>query len=136
MAKASAMNLAVDCHDIVGPLGHFWESTGFTPARMLLNPDMQQTLAYVGSIPCGGIKHVRIHFLLDLVWADGLGTARPRFDWSRLDQGLDVLVGSGLRPFFELMGNPGGHFTDFGQETQLDAWRSLVSELARHCIAR
>ena len=114
----------------------FWQSTGFSPAELLLDDDMRQTLAYVGSVPHGGVRHVRVHYLLDLVTAKGLGTEHPVYDWSRLDHGLDVLVQNGLKPFFELMGNPSGYFTDFEDDAQLHAWKRLVHDLARHCTER
>ena len=72
---------------------------------MLLNADMQQTAAYLGALPHKGVEFVRIHYLLELVTAEGLGTANVIYDWSILDTGLDVLVRNGLKPVFELMGN-------------------------------
>jgi L-iduronidase len=130
------MKLIVNCAQPAGRLEHFWESTGFTPASLLLDADMKQTLAYVGATPRGGVKHVRIHYLLDLVdVTDALGPS-PRYDWSRFDAGFDVLVGNRLRPFFELMGSPGGAFTNFMDRAQLVAWRRLVADVARHCIQR
>jgi hypothetical protein len=130
------LRITVDCRAEIGNLEHFWQSTGFTPASLLLNADMRQAMAYVGSVPHGGITYVRIHYLLELVTAEGLGTDHPRYDWSALDTGLDVLVCNGLRPFFELMGNPSGYFTDYTDQTQVWAWRRLVKDLAEHYIDR
>ncbi|MFN2109618.1 MAG: GH39 family glycosyl hydrolase, partial [Anaerolineae bacterium] len=113
------MEITINCTQTSGPLDHFWRSTGFTPANSLLNADMQQAMAYVGAIPHSGITYVRIHYLLELVLAEGLGTDTPIYDWSRLDAALDVLVRNGLKPIFELMGNVGaagtahGFFTDY-----------------------
>lgn len=128
--------LTVEAGRTVAPLDHFWRSTGFTPAELLLDERMKQTLTYVGSVPFGGIRHVRIHYLLNLVRAKGLGTEAVKYDWSRLDQGLDWLVRHKLKPFFELMGNPSEWFTDFEDATQLQAWRRLVRDLCRHLIER
>jgi len=130
------MDITVNCAETVGPLRHFWQSTGFTPANLLLNADMQQALAYLGAAPHGGITWVRIHYLLELVKADGLGTDAPTHDWSRLDPGLDVLVSNSLKPIFELMGNVEGWFGDYTDPAQAHAWRVLVGELARHLIDR
>lgn len=52
---------------------------------------------------------MRIHYLLELVTAEGLGTEHPRYDWSLLGVALDVLVNDGLKPFFELIGSPSGY---------------------------
>ncbi len=130
------MNLNINCSESAGPLRHFWQSTGFTPANLLLDADMRQAMAYVGAVPHGGISWVRIHYLLELVTAEGLGTEETSYDWSRLDRSLDALVGNGLRPFFELMGNVGGYFDDYTDLTQARAWRRLVRDLARHLISR
>lgn len=130
------MKIRVDAGHAMGPFPHFWQSTGFTPAKLLSTPVMKQTLAYVGGVPHGGITHVRIHFLLDLVKAKNLGTDRPIYDWTQLDAGVDELVHNGLRPFFELMGNVSGWFNDFKEPMQAYAWKRLVRDLAVHCMAR
>jgi L-iduronidase len=130
------MNISINCGQSVGPLHHFWQSTGFTPANLLLNADMQQAMAYVGSIPHRGVTWVRIHYLLELVTAEGLGTDDPTYDWSRLDTALDALVTHGLKPFFELMGNVEGHFDDYLDEAQAQAWRRLIHDLALHLLDR
>lgn len=128
------MKILVNCDQPAGELPHFWRSTGFSPASLLLNADMQQQIIYAAA--SGGISYVRIHYLLDLVRGTGFGTGSVTYDWSALDQALDVLVESGLHPFFELMGNPAGWFTDLTDPVQVDAWRALVRDLARHLIDR
>jgi L-iduronidase len=130
------MRITVDCSEPISPLDHFWHSTGFSPGSLLLNADMRQAMAHIGSIPHGGITYVRAHYLLDLVRAKNLETEQPWYDWSALDVALDVLVQNGLKPFFELMGNPSGYFGNFCSETQLQAWRRLMRDLARHTIER
>lgn len=59
------MQVTVYCDQDAGKLPHFWRSTGFSPASLLLNADMQQQLIYAAST--GGIDYVRVHYLLDLV---------------------------------------------------------------------
>jgi len=130
------MEFTIDCTKTFGPLAHFWRSTGFTPANLLLNADMQQAMAYVGAIPRKGIAYVRIHYLLELVLAEGLGTDAPLYDWSRLDTALDVLVRNRLKPIFELMGNVDSYFTDYTDPVQAHAWKRLVRDLALHLIDR
>lgn len=128
------MEMTVDFSRSLGPLQHFWQSTGFTPANLLLDADMRQAMAYVGAVPHGGITWARVHYLLELVTADGLGTAAPCYHWDKLDSVLSVLIDNGLRPIFELMGNVNGYFTDYTDLMQARAWRDLVQALAEHVI--
>ncbi|XP_071658490.1 alpha-L-iduronidase isoform X5 [Patagioenas fasciata] len=64
----------VDVRRVERPLQHFWRSTGFCPplphsrADLFdLSKDQEMNLAYISSIPHGGIEQVRIHWLLELV---------------------------------------------------------------------
>ncbi|MFW5751097.1 MAG: hypothetical protein ACOCZK_05565 [Planctomycetota bacterium] len=79
------MHLHVTADHEIAPLPHIWASTGLTLARHLLRPDMWQNLAYIGSIPHRGVRHCRVHFLLDLVRVAGIHTEQPVYDWSQLD---------------------------------------------------
>lgn len=128
------MQFTIDASTGSGPLRHFWRATGFTPAELLLHDDMQQALTFIAA--GGGVDYVRIHYLLDLVSVEGMGGETPVYDWALLDRGLDALVQRGLIPFFELMGNPSGWFTNFTERGMVDSWRRLVRDLARHCIER
>lgn len=130
------MQIKVDCAQNIGKLDHFWHSTGFTPASLLLNADMRQNMVYAASMPNNGIRYIRIHYLLELVSGTGFGTDAITYDWSILDTAMDVLHENGLLPIFELMGNPSGYFTDFMDETQAHAWRHFVKSLAEHYIHR
>ncbi len=130
------MKITVDCGQNTGELNHFWHSTGFTPASLLLNADMRQNMVYAGSMPHGGITYVRIHYLLELVTGSGFGTDQVSYNWTALDTAMDVLVENGLIPIFELMGNPSGYFTDYTDDTQAHAWRDLVQSLAEHYFDR
>lgn len=130
------MHLHVAVDRPVAPLPRLWASTGFTPARRILDEDMQLNLAYLGSIPHRGVRHCRVHSLLDLLRLAGRDSERPSYDWSRLDRALDELMANGMRPFFELMGNPSGAFTDFTEPVQQRSWRRLCCDLALHLIER
>ena len=127
--------ITVDAGRVLGPLPKFWRCTGFTPAELLLLPEMRQTLSFLGAVPNRGLEFVRIHYLLDLIVAKRTG-ATIAYDWGLLDEALDTLVDRGLRPFFELMGNPSNLFDDLSDMEQVRAWRDLVAELASRCIAR
>ncbi|WP_342361874.1 GH39 family glycosyl hydrolase [Terrarubrum flagellatum] len=124
--------LRIDTRQSKGPLVPFWRSTGFSPAELLLEPEMQQTLTFVGAVPNAGIEFVRVHYMLDLVSASGLGA----YDWSRLDRAIDVMLERRLRPFFELMGNPSYLFTDFNERDQVHHWRDFMVALAERCRDR
>jgi L-iduronidase len=113
----------------------FWCGTGFSPAEILFLPEMRQTLSFLGAVPNRGISFVRIHYLLNLVTGVRTETGIA-YDWSLLDEALDTLVERGLRPMFELMGNPSDLFDDFGNIDQVKAWRDLVAALAARCTAR
>ena len=132
---AASTRIAVRTDRVVGSLPKFWRCTGFTPAELLLYPEMRQTLSFLGAIPNRGIEFVRVHFLLDLIGATR-GGGRIAYDWTLLDEALDTMLERGLRPFLELMGNPSGLFDDFEDMDQLRAWRDLVAELASRCVAR
>lgn len=129
----------VDCSRDAGEFRHFWRSTGFTPAQRLFDSDMRQNIVYIGSIPNGGIRYVRVHRMLELVTVSGIASGKPAYDWSKLDSALDFFHENGLMPVFELMGIPGGaqeFFTNFQETAQILAWKSFVTSLARHYIER
>lgn len=41
----------VDASEAVRPFNRFWRGTGFSPAELLLEPEMRQMLAYIGGLP-------------------------------------------------------------------------------------
>ena len=130
------MPLTVHLDQELGELNKFWRATGFASPTELLRPACRAQLAMAARDPGPGIEHVRIHYLLNLVEAPGLLRGEPDYDWSRLDAALDALVSLGMKPFFELMGNPSGVFSDFNDPVQLDSWRRLVRDLIRHLFNR
>lgn len=53
------------------------------------------------------------------------------FDFNHLDNVLDYMVKFGLRPGFELMGNPDGYFKDLNKNrTLVRVWKKLVTSVA------
>lgn len=135
-------NVLLDARRVVGPLHHFWESTGFCPPdphqdfrNFIFTNDELQNLAYIGSVPKKGIKQVRIHWLLDLVSME-LAVDRAVYNFTYLDEAIHLLVVNGLRPGFELMGNPSNFFSDFDDTAQIYAWRDLIASLAGHLIGK
>ena len=123
------MQIKVNCDKEIAEMEHFWRSTGFTPAELLLRADMQQTLSYYGAVANDGIKYLRIHYFLNLTKAYNLEKDSPEYDWSQLDKALDILINNGLKPFFELMGNPNpDYFNDFSDSQQVHSWKDFVKE--------
>lgn len=133
--------------------------------------NIHQNHHLIAGVPRHGIKQVRIHFLLDLIKlapasvfrgsAGGDGGennlqpaivfpgSNARFwrkrglNFTALDSALDQLVGLGLAPGFELMGNPGNLddrsdrlFTSFQDHGQILAFGELVELVASRYIAR
>nr|XP_040051081.1 alpha-L-iduronidase isoform X2 [Gasterosteus aculeatus aculeatus] len=132
--------IGVDVGRPVGDLKPFWRSTGFCPPlphthahQFDLSIDQQLNLAYVGSVPHGGIQQVRIHWMLELVTAQDVG-GKPQYDFTKLDQLIELLWINGLRPGFELMGSVFNYFTDFENKSQVVEWRNLVYLIAKRYI--
>ncbi len=130
------MDIEVNCSRPIGALEHFWCSTGFAPAELLLCDDMRQSLTYVGSLPGGGIKYLRVHYLLALITVHDLAGDTPRYDFDKLDTALDVIASNALKPIFQLMGNTSDYFTDFCDDNQIHTWKRLVTATAKHLIRR
>ncbi|MBE0695398.1 MAG: hypothetical protein IH586_00585, partial [Anaerolineaceae bacterium] len=130
------MVINVNCALDRGPFRIFWNSTGFTPSTLLLTQDMRQQVLFWSAIPRGGLHFARVHYLLELVDVSFIGENATQYNWSRLDQGIDLLVQNGMAPIFEIMGNPNGQFSDFNDDLQLRRWRNLVRDLALHLIDR
>ncbi|XP_041792467.1 alpha-L-iduronidase isoform X1 [Chelmon rostratus] len=140
--SAASYIITADAGRPVGDLKHFWRSTGFCPPlphtqahQFDLSIDQQLNLAYVGSVPHGGIQQVRIHWMLELVTAQDIG-GRPQYNFTKLDQLIELLWINGLRPGFELMGSVSNYFTDFEDKSQVMEWRNLVYLIARRYIDR
>ncbi|XP_074850655.1 alpha-L-iduronidase isoform X2 [Carettochelys insculpta] len=134
--------LRVDVSRLERPLKHFWRSTGFCPplphsrADLFdLSKDQQLNLAYVSSVPHGGIEQVRIHWLLELITVR-VTNGKLHYNFTRLDNLMDLLWKNKLIPGFELMGSPSGYFTDFEDKKQVIQWRSLIALLAKRYIDR
>lgn len=137
---------------------------GFSPAALGLTAVMHETIAAVGNLRGNPVEYVRILSPLDLVRpivgsitsiapvdeqplkGKGLLAAsrhahreRPpseRYIWDSLDQLIDTLLHYNLKPFLNLMGNPGSTFTSFNDQGQIRTWCELINGLAVHLIER
>ncbi|KAG9337928.1 hypothetical protein JZ751_027421 [Albula glossodonta] len=140
--SASSSVITVDVKTPVSDLKHFWKSTGFCPPlphiqadQYDLSQDQHLNMAYVGSVPHGEIEQVRIHWLMELVTAQVVNGV-PRYNFTKLDQLMDLLWENGLRPGFELMGSVSNYFTNFEDKQQVVEWRNLVYLTARRYIEK
>lgn len=140
--RSSSIALFVNSSVQTGDIKQFWRSTGFCPPKphqdaykFDLSGDMRQNLALIGAIPHSGIEQVRIHWLLDLVTVSSMnGSIGPVYDFAHLDDLIDLLYQLGLKPGFELMGNPSGFFKNFDDKTFVYYWKDLVAQLAKRYI--
>ncbi|KAM6931295.1 alpha-L-iduronidase [Xenentodon cancila] len=71
--------------------------------------------------------------MLELVTARYIG-GRSQYDFTKLDQLIELLRINGLQPGFELMGSVSNSFTDFDDKMQVMEWRNLVYLTARRYI--
>ncbi|XP_047237082.1 alpha-L-iduronidase isoform X2 [Girardinichthys multiradiatus] len=132
--------ITVDVRRPERELRPFWRSTGFCPPlphtqadQFDLSIDQQLNLAYVGSVPHGGILQVRIHWMLELVTSQDVG-GQPQYNFTKLDQLIELLSVNGLQPGFELMGSVSNYFSDFEDKAQVVEWRNLVYLIAKRYI--
>ncbi|CAG5920346.1 unnamed protein product [Menidia menidia] len=121
-------------------LKHFWRSSGFCPPlphskadQFDLSVDQKLNLAYLGSVPHGGIQQVRIHWMLELVTSQDIG-GKPHYNFTKLDELIELLWINGLQPGFELMGSVSKYFTDFEDKSQVIEWRNFVYLTAKRYI--
>ncbi|XP_049961209.1 alpha-L-iduronidase [Schistocerca serialis cubense] len=121
----------------VGPLNHFWDSTGFSPSSpsearsFLLSYPEKLNLVLIGALPNSAIRHVRIHWMLDLI-----DYRNSDYDFTLLDQFIGWLQKLGISPGFELMGNPGHLFNDFDNATQVHMWQDLIENIVRRYVGQ
>jgi len=60
----------------------------------------------------------------------------PHYNFTQLDSFIEELSSNGLKPGFEIMGNPSGFFSDFENLTQVHLWRDLVHDIAHRYIGK
>lgn len=135
--------VTIDLNEKTTTFPGFWKATGFSPAEILLRPDMQQTCDYTGAIPHKGMVYVRPHYLLNLVAVEGIETSNPRYNWTRLDSALDVLVSSlnsfssEFDKFYQAQIKTNEtFFTNFEEKEKVYAWKRLIKDLALHLTER
>ncbi len=131
---AGEYSFTVDCSAPYGDLDMFWNASGLV---MDYSTSVQrQNMLLIGSIPHEGCAYQRPHLLLDLIEVSGMDTDTPEYDFSQFDTFIDLIIKSGQKMFFEVMGNPSKHFTDFNDPDQVHQWKRLVKDVAVHLEQR
>uniref|UniRef100_A0A673HTT7 Alpha-L-iduronidase n=1 Tax=Sinocyclocheilus rhinocerous TaxID=307959 RepID=A0A673HTT7_9TELE len=137
---ASSGEVQVNVDKPLRNLKHFWRSTGFCPPQPHsdahlydLSPEQQMNLALIGSVPHRGLQQVRIHWMLELVSAR-VYSGEYHYNFTHLDQLIDLLWQNGLQPGFELMGSVSNSFSNFEDRSQVTEWRNLVYLIAKRYI--
>ena len=64
-----------------------------------------------------------------------MGTG-PEYNFTYLDHVIKNLWSNGLKPGFELMGNPSDYYHDFEDKEQVYQWKRLVYTVAKRYISR
>uniref|UniRef100_A0A8D8BRM3 Alpha-L-iduronidase n=1 Tax=Culex pipiens TaxID=7175 RepID=A0A8D8BRM3_CULPI len=126
------------------PLHRFWTSTGLCPpaprervAEFLLSEDSLRNLEIIAALPNRGIKHVRIHWLLEMIRFSHYDDKKTIFyDFSKLDAFLDKLHEFGLYPGIELMGVPQGIYERESKRRFEYFWTDLTMQLAARYLHR
>ncbi|XP_072112195.1 alpha-L-iduronidase isoform X2 [Mobula birostris] len=133
-------SIVVDASKPQRELKHFWRSTGFCPplphnrADLFdLSKDQELNLAYVASVPHNGIEQVRIHWLLELISIREIN-GKLQYNFTNLDSLIHRLWQNGLKPGFELMGDPSGYFTNFEDKKQVVEWKKMITFVAQRYI--
>lgn len=118
-------------------LPRFWTNSGLCPAQPkdLLSDGMLLNLEYIGTLPQQGITHLRIHWLLDLLefqqfTQDGL----PIYDYTHLNDFMDILNELNLYPVVEFMGNPGNVFNKNPNANDI-MWQDLAYKFVKHYLS-
>ncbi len=131
---AANYQYTVDCSEPYGHMDMFWNASGL--AMDYSTAVQRQNMLLIGSIPHQGCLYQRPHSLLDLIDVSAMDTTSPQYDFSRFDTFVDLIVKSGQRPFFEIMGNPSKHFSDFSDPNQVRQWKRLIKDVAIHLKKR
>lgn len=127
--------ITADFGRAIGSLDHdLWSCSGQDQDYTLKVFDLNAQ--NIGSVPHAGCRWFRPHDLLKLVTVTGAETEHPVYDWTKLDHTLSVALAAGLKPLFEIMGNPSNVIKNFRDRDQLELWKRIVADVARHLEER
>lgn len=115
---------------------HYWKSTGYSPAWMTLNEDYRLYLNMLKAMKVQAVAYTRPHYLLNHVIIHNPGTPNQSYDWTELDEILDLITEANLKLIFEIMMVPHPYFNNWYDRQKLDAWNKLCYDLIRHLQKR
>ncbi|MDL5364473.1 beta-xylosidase [Xanthomonas sp. NCPPB 2654] len=144
-AQPAAREIALDVQGPTTPRDRFYDlSVGSDyPGTLLREDSLAQLRTARDEL---GFRYLRFH----AIFHDVLGTyrevdGRPVYDWSKIDQLYDRMLGMGIRPFVELGFTPEAmkrsdqrifYWKGNTSHPQLDKWRALVDAFVRHARER
>lgn len=111
---------------------HYWKSTGYSPALMTTNEDYKLYLNMLKASKGQAVEYIRPHYLMSHIDIKNLGEPNQSYDWTELDEILDLLVEADLKLIFEMMLGPHPYFNNWYDRTQLDTWNKLCTDLIVH----
>jgi len=141
--------IRIDSQAAANPFPHFWEEAfGSGRAILALRDSYRRDLAAVKQAT--GLQYVRFHGILDdevgVYTEDARGN--PVYNFSYVDEIYDGLLERQVRPFVELSFmprklafnpdalHPFWYKPNVSPPKSLERWDALITELARHLIAR
>lgn len=131
--SSSSLTALVAGSHVVSDLPPIWSSNGFSPPdpherihRFLSSNDMQQNMGLIGSLPApSGWREMRVDWLLDLISIRKQEDNFVDYRFDHLDDFIQLLYESHLRPCFKLMGNPSKFFDKYVSYLVLDFFKAL-----------
>lgn len=115
---------------------HYWKSTGYSPAWMTINEDFKLYLNMLKAMKGDAIEYIRPHYLLNHIKINEPGTLNQNYDWTELDEILDLITGADLKLIFEVMMLPHPYFDDWYDKKKLDSWSKMCTDLVFHLQER
>lgn len=140
-SEAFDYEFVTDASRVVANVSGFWRSSGFCPpdphqkvCDWLHSSSVVQDIAFIGAVPFSGIQQIRVHWLLDSISITSVHGNKTTYNFTCLDDFIEILFSNGLYPGFEIMGNPSNYFTDFENHEQVVQWKNFIQDLATHYI--
>ncbi len=131
-AQQKEISLEFDLSQTPVEYSHYWKSTGYSPAKMTVNKDFKMYLNMLKAARGNAIEYMRPHYLLNHVKIKNVGTPQQSYDFTELDEILDLLVEADLKLIFEIMWHKDPYFNDWYDTEKLDYWYKYIKALVLH----
>ena len=147
-SQTTAETVVIDTKAPAHPLPHFWEHIfGSERAAVSMRENYRNDLRQVKQVT--GIEYVRFHALFhdEMGVYDEDSQGQPLYNFTYVDQVYDGLLANGVRPYVELsfmprklaasqMLHPFWYHPVVAPPKDYAKWDALITELAKHLIAR